>query len=72
MGDEAFLMTYLLLILAIFMRRRRGFLERTRSISVGACRGRCMWHKLQWNYWHREIDEVLAEKLGNLTGPEKL
>ena len=39
-GDEAFLMTSLVLILAIFLRRRRRFFQRMRLMSRGMERTR--------------------------------
>lgn len=87
-GDETFLMTSLVLILAIFLRRRRRFFHRMRLMFRQMERMR--WIVLirtiqQQNtcyrskagiagsaYRHHEIGKVLAEELGDLMTPEEL
>ena len=76
-GDEAFLMTSLVLILAIFIRRR-SFLQRMRLMSLHMnCSGTAelvmSCNALTGSARRRrEIKRVLAEELEKLTGPEEL
>ena len=67
-GDEAFLMTSLVLILAVFLRRRQRFLKRMRLMSLQMERMRQI--VVIWAI--QVIGKVLAEELRDLMRAEEL